>query len=163
MIKSIKAKVIDSCIKVIIDRPVIRSHHLVRKIPSYFDEVESRCQSNQEARPVSTPVCCTCHSCAHPRCQQSHAKQMGIDVGEDFIWMTRPDQSLDPLDGPVCCSAIPSADPQLLETYDLVEKKVMCWIPSIVRTVSQQDLITGLSMITFNQLCIIFALILSSI
>jgi len=123
MIKSIKAKVIDSCLTVIVDRPVIRSHHLVRKIPSYFDEIESRCQSNQEARPVSTPVCCTCHSCAHPRCQQSHAKQMGIDVGEDIIWMTRPDQSPDPLDGPVCCSAIPSADPQLLETYDLVEKR----------------------------------------
>ena len=126
MIKSIKAKVIDSCIKVIIDRPVIRSHHLVCKIPSYFDEIESRCQSNQEARPVSTPVCCTCHSCAHPRCQQSHAKQMGIDVGEDSIWMTRPDQS----------SAIPSADPQLLETYDLVEIKVMCWIPSTMMMTS---------------------------
>ena len=114
---------IDNCIKVIIDRPVIRSHHLICNIPSYFDEIESRCQSNQEARPVSSPVCCTCHSCAHPRCQQSHAKQMEIDVGEDFIWMTRPDQSPDPLDGPVCCSAIPSADPQLLETYDLVEKR----------------------------------------
>ena len=36
--------------------------------------------------------------------------------------MTRPDQSPDPLDGQVCCSVIPSADPQLLETYDLVEK-----------------------------------------
>ena len=45
-------------------------------------------------------------------------EMMGIDVGEDTIWMTRPDQSLDPLDGPVCCSA----DPQLLETFDLVEK-----------------------------------------
>ena len=32
-------------------------------------------------------------------------------------------QSLDPFDGPVCCSAIQSADPQLLETYDLVEKR----------------------------------------
>ena len=119
MIKSIKAKVIDSCIKVIIDRPVIRSHNLVRKIPSYFDEVESRCQSNQEARPASTPICSLCRSCAHPRCQQSHAKQMGIDVGEDSIWMTRLDQSPDPLDGSVCCSVIPSADSQ---TYDLVEK-----------------------------------------
>jgi hypothetical protein len=116
MINSIKAKVIDSCIKVIIERPVIRSHHLVRKIPSYFDEIESRCQSNQEARPVSTPVCSACHSRAHLRCQQSHAKQMGIDVGVDSIWMTRPDQSS------VCCSVIPSADPQLLETYNLVEK-----------------------------------------
>jgi hypothetical protein len=75
MIKSIKAKVIDSRIKVIIDRPVIRSHHLVRKIPSYFDEVE-------EAWPASTPICSLCRSCAHPRYQQSHAKQMGIDVGE---------------------------------------------------------------------------------
>ena len=55
MIVSIKAKVIE----VIIGRPLIRSHHLTRKIPSYFDEVESRCQSNQEARPVSTPVLAT--------------------------------------------------------------------------------------------------------
>jgi hypothetical protein len=101
-IVSIKAKVIDNCIEVIIGRPVIRPHHLTRKIP-YFDEVESRCQGNQEARPVSTPVCSACHSCAHPRCQQSHAKQMGIDVGEDSIWMTRPDQSPDPLDGQVSC------------------------------------------------------------
>jgi hypothetical protein len=123
MMKNSKAKVIDSCTKVIIDRPVIRSHHLVRKTPSYFDEVESRCQSNQEARPASTPICSLCRLCAHPRCQQSHAKQMGIDVGEDSIRMTRPDQSPDPLDGPVCYSANPSADPQLLETYDLVEKK----------------------------------------
>jgi hypothetical protein len=119
MIKSIKVKVIDSCITVILDRPVIMSHHLVRTIPSYFDEIESRCQSNQ----MGILVCCTCHSCAHPRCQQSHEKQMGIDVGEDSIWMTRPDQSLDPFDGSVCCSAIPSADPQLLETYDLVEER----------------------------------------
>ncbi len=36
--------------------------------------------------------------------------------------MTRPDQSPDPLDGPVFCSAIPSVDPQLLETYDLDSK-----------------------------------------
>jgi len=56
-IKSIKAKVIYSFIKVIVDRPVIRSHHLVRKIPSYFDEVESPCQSNQEARRVHLRNC----------------------------------------------------------------------------------------------------------
>ncbi len=59
---------IDSCIgKVIIDRPVIRSHHLVRNNPSYFDEVESCYQSYQEARPASTPICSAYHSCAHPR------------------------------------------------------------------------------------------------
>ena len=33
--------------------------------------------------------------------------------------MTRSDQ---PLDGQVCCSAIPSANSQLFETYNLVEK-----------------------------------------
>ena len=110
---SIKAKVIDSCIEVIIGRPVIRSHHLVRKIPSYFDEVESRCQSNQEARPVSTPVCNACHSCAHPRCQHSHAKQMGIDTDRGSIWITRSDQSPDPIDGKVCPIC------QLTATWDI--------------------------------------------
>ena len=50
------------------------------------------------------------------------AKQMGIDVGEDSIWMTRSNQSPDPLDGQVCCSAFPSANSQLFETYNLVEK-----------------------------------------
>ena len=64
MIKSIKAKVIDSCMQVIVGRPVIRSHHLFCKIPSYFDEIESRCQSNQEARPAPTPICSLCRSCA---------------------------------------------------------------------------------------------------
>jgi hypothetical protein len=113
MILSIKAKVTDSCIEVIIDRSVIRSHHLTRKIPSYFDEVASRSQSNPYlyvvlATHVHTP----------------DARQMGIDVGEDSIWMTRSDQSQDPLDGQVCCSAIPSVNSQLFET--------MCWIPSMM-------------------------------
>ena len=36
--------------------------------------------------------------------------------------MTKSDQSPDPLDGQGCCSVIPSANSQLLETYDLVEK-----------------------------------------
>jgi hypothetical protein len=69
MIVSIKAKVTDSCIEVIIGRSVIRSHHLTRKIPSYFDEVASRSQSNQEAWPVSISICSACRSCTHPRCE----------------------------------------------------------------------------------------------
>ena len=47
---------------------------------------------------------------------------MRIDVGEDSIWMTRSDQFPDPLDGQMCCSAISSANSQLFETYNLVEK-----------------------------------------
>ena len=35
---SINAKIIDSCIDIIIGRPVIRENHLVHKIPRYFDE-----------------------------------------------------------------------------------------------------------------------------
>ena len=53
---SIKVKVRDSCMEVIIDRPVIRSHDLIRKILSYFDEIESRCQSSQEVRPYEMLV-----------------------------------------------------------------------------------------------------------
>ena len=40
-IKDIHAQVIDSCIAVIIGRPIIRSNHLVEKIPLYFDEIPS--------------------------------------------------------------------------------------------------------------------------
>ena len=32
------ANVIDSCIEIIVCRPVIREHHLIQKIPQYFDE-----------------------------------------------------------------------------------------------------------------------------
>ena len=37
-IHDINANVIDSCIDVIICRPVIGGSHLIHKIPSYFDE-----------------------------------------------------------------------------------------------------------------------------
>ena len=37
-INNIHAQIIDSCIAVIISRPVIRENHLVQKIPLYFDE-----------------------------------------------------------------------------------------------------------------------------
>ena len=35
------ANVIDSCIDIIVGRPVIREHHLIQKIPHYFDETTS--------------------------------------------------------------------------------------------------------------------------
>jgi hypothetical protein len=35
------AKVIDSCIDIIVSRPVIREHHPIQKIPHYFDETTS--------------------------------------------------------------------------------------------------------------------------
>ena len=36
---AINAKIIDSCIDIIVSRPVIREYHLVHKFPYYFDEV----------------------------------------------------------------------------------------------------------------------------
>ena len=35
------ANVIDSCIEIIVCCPVIREHHLIQKIPQYFDETTS--------------------------------------------------------------------------------------------------------------------------
>ncbi len=40
ILKNIKAKVIDSCIEVIIGMSDIRSHRLVHRIPSYFDSTD---------------------------------------------------------------------------------------------------------------------------
>ena len=40
ILKNIEANVIDTCIKVIICMPDIRSHRLVHRIPSYFDSTD---------------------------------------------------------------------------------------------------------------------------
>ena len=40
-IKGIHAQVLDSCIAIIVGRPIIRENHLVHKIPQYFDEISS--------------------------------------------------------------------------------------------------------------------------
>ena len=51
---NIDAKVIDSCIDIIISRQVIREHHLITKIPHYFDEPNrSEPQLSQSVEPVT--------------------------------------------------------------------------------------------------------------
>ena len=55
---------LDSCIAVIIGRPLIRENHLVRKIPLYFDEVtRSKPNQSQSVLPV------TALSSARARCR----------------------------------------------------------------------------------------------
>ena len=50
----IDATVIDSCIDIIISRQVIREHHLITKIPHYFDEPNrSEPQLSQSVEPVT--------------------------------------------------------------------------------------------------------------
>jgi hypothetical protein len=56
-IKGIHVQVLDSCIAIIIGRPIIRENHLVRKIPLYFDEIpSSKPDQSQPVEPVTTPV-----------------------------------------------------------------------------------------------------------
>ena len=53
-LNNIHAQVIDSCIAVIISRPVMRDNHLVQKIPLYFDETtRSLPKESQAVRPVT--------------------------------------------------------------------------------------------------------------
>jgi hypothetical protein len=54
-ITDIHAQVVDSCIAVIISRPLIRANHLVQKIPLYFDEtLRSKSDLSQPVVPVTT-------------------------------------------------------------------------------------------------------------
>ena len=51
------ANVIDSCIDIIVDRPVNREHHLIQKIPHYFDETtSSRPDPSQSVTPARTEL-----------------------------------------------------------------------------------------------------------
>ncbi len=60
-IKDIHAQVIDSCIVVIISRPLIRANHLVQKIPLNFDETpRSKPDLSQPVVPVTTHARCQC-------------------------------------------------------------------------------------------------------
>ena len=54
-LRNIHAQVIDSCIAVIISRPVIRENHMVHRIPLYFDEgTRSKPYQGQPVLPVIT-------------------------------------------------------------------------------------------------------------
>ena len=56
-IKDIHAQILDSCIAIIVGRPVIRENHIVRKIHQYFDEISSsKPDLSQPVEPVTTPV-----------------------------------------------------------------------------------------------------------
>ena len=60
-------KIIDSCIDIIIGRPIMRAYHLVHKIPRYFDEVSrSRPYLSHSDLPVSTSLTSANSICAIP-------------------------------------------------------------------------------------------------
>ena len=63
-ITDIHAQVIDSCIAVIISRPLIRANHIVQKIPLYFDETpepaSGACDNASDDESEVLYVCCQC-------------------------------------------------------------------------------------------------------
>jgi len=61
------ASVIDSCIDIIVGRPVIREHHLIQKILHYFDETtSSRPNPSQSVTPVTPSLAKLSRVCAQP-------------------------------------------------------------------------------------------------
>ena len=61
------ANVIDSCIDIIVCRPVIREHHLIQKIHHYFDEMtSSRPDLSQSVTPVTPSLAKLSRVCAQP-------------------------------------------------------------------------------------------------
>ena len=61
------ANVIDSCIDIIVGRPVIREHHLLHKLPHYFDETtSSKPHLSQSVTPVTPSLAKASSVCAQP-------------------------------------------------------------------------------------------------
>ena len=100
------ANVIDSCIDIIIGRPVIREHNLVHKLPHYFDETTSSkphlCQS---VTPVTPSLAKASSVCAQPCTTCTPFVMQGYDNTLCSLTMKRPDRPLVPQERdrrPVC-------------------------------------------------------------
>ena len=90
-IRNIHVQVLDSCIAVIISRPVIRENHLVRKIPLYFDEgARSKPNPSQSVLPVTTL------STTRAKCRGTQSCVTCapfVALGYDDTLCTRPDRA----------------------------------------------------------------------
>ncbi len=75
------ANVIDSCIDIIVGRPLIREHHLIHKLPHYFDETTStKFNLSQSVTPVKPSLAKASSICAQ-----------GYDNALCSVTMKRPD------------------------------------------------------------------------
>ena len=98
---SISAKIIDSCIDIIIGRPIIRAYHLVHKIPRYFDEVSrSRPYLSHSDLPVSTSLASANSICAIPCAQCPAFAAHGYDTTLCSLVAGETDHLLDLPDEP---------------------------------------------------------------
>ena len=91
------ANVIDSCIDIIVGRPVIREHHLIQKIPHYFDETtSSRPDLSQSVTPVTPSLAKLSRVCAQPCTTCTPFVMQGYDNTLCSLTMKRPDRPLVP-------------------------------------------------------------------
>ena len=91
------ANVIDSCIDIIVGRPVIRKHHLIQKIPDYFDETtSSRHDLSQSVTPVTPSLAKLSRICAQPCTTCTPFVLQGYDSTLCSLTMKRPDRPLVP-------------------------------------------------------------------
>ena len=75
------ANIIDSCIDIIVGRPVIREHHLIQKIHHYFDETTSVCRLCRRVLEKSS---------MSTRLQTSHQLMSLLSSRKANYWMPSP-------------------------------------------------------------------------
>ena len=86
------ANFIDSCIDIIVGRPVIREHHLIQKIPHYFDETtSSKPDLSQSVTPVTPSLAKLSRVCAQPCTTCTPFVLQGYDNTLCSLTMKRPD------------------------------------------------------------------------
>ncbi len=86
---------LDSFIDIIVGRPVIREHHLIQKIPHYFDETtSSRPDLSQSVTPVTPSLVKLSRVCAQPCTTCTPFMLQGYDNTLCSLTMKRPDRPL---------------------------------------------------------------------
>ena len=105
------ANVIDSCIDIIVGRPVIREHHLVHKLPHYFDETtSSKPHLSQSVTPVTPSLAKASSVCAQPCTTCTPFVMQGYDNTLCSLTMKRPDRPLVPPERRRRCVCRPHTD-----------------------------------------------------
>jgi hypothetical protein len=93
----LQANAIDSCIDIIVGRPVIREHHLIQKIPHYYDETTStKPDLSHSATPVTPSLSKLSRVCAQPCTTCTPFVLQGYDNTLCSLTMKRPDRRLVP-------------------------------------------------------------------
>ena len=89
--------VIDSCIEIIVGRPVIQEHYLIQKIPHYFDETtSSKPDLSQPVTPVTPSLAKLSRVCAQPCTTCTPFVMQGYDITLCSLTIKRPDHPIAP-------------------------------------------------------------------